>query len=185
MDNTDRLCSSVHAPPGVVRRPECGGPMRHVEGQRYFCARCGGHLIGVTPEPGRHWEIRDGWLAVADAPDLEDRPDAEAMDALDELEDAAAGFVAALQEVAGHGAGDRAYWAKCVTRIGYVAEQAARALQTPLEAVLADEGDELRGLRAGSLGQVRQQLKQAAEVAYGASTMLGLNAAGQAARKTS
>lgn len=107
---------------------------------------------------------------------------AEALNAIDQLMNAADAFVQALQHAADQDTDHRGYWAGYIAQIKHVTEHGAAALQAPEALFLgAPKGSTEHG-RLLFLLEAQEALRPAAETVFEASRALGWDDAKAAAR---
>lgn len=99
----------------------------------------------------------------------------EALNAIENLTDAADAFVAALQTAAEQDTRNRGYWIGYIAQIKHVVEHGGAALQAAeAELIPAPDGSANRA-RMDALFDARQALASASELTFRASVMFGRN----------
>jgi hypothetical protein len=99
----------------------------------------------------------------------------EALDAIENLTEAADAFVRALQHAANQDTHNRGYWTGFIAQIKHVAEHGGAALRAPeAELVPAPDGSANRA-RMDALFDARQALEGASELTFHASVLFGRN----------
>ncbi|MCP3820044.1 hypothetical protein NLX86_18685 [Streptomyces sp. A3M-1-3] len=99
----------------------------------------------------------------------------EAIDAIENLTNAADAFVAALQAAAVQDTNNRGYWAGYIAQIKHVTEQGSEALLAPWALLVpAPDGSAAR-VRLDALFDARQALEEAYKVTFRASVLFGRN----------
>lgn len=97
----------------------------------------------------------------------------EAIDAIENLTDAADAFVRALQAAADQDTHNRGYWTGFIAQIKHVTEHGGAALQAPMAEILPVSDGTPNRVRMDALFDASQALERAAGLAFRASIMFG------------